>query len=302
MRIKTIFILALALTLLLTVPVSASTAAQSRLFRQTHSIDIEVECIQAALDIIRELNGYNLELYTFQDTVWVGSWRSPRQRANIVRRVEPLFYRPVQEVLRGIGEVLNETEQAQSLAAQLLDVEARLTALSQEIDRLSLMLAASDSLDVLIAIDFRLNEVNMQHNSLMGTRNLLLSQAQSPVISIRLFEIPEGRPDPVPDSFGRRVADSFSSSWRGTVTFMGNFLVAMARISIPLVVWGIILGLPVVLIIKRRGRKPWKAKRQAAPEPEADTEAADTADDMPDWTKTDATPEASETAETEGEE
>lgn len=259
MRLIAGCILAAACIIFIAVPVSA----QDRPFRQTHTIEIRVECMDTATQIIRGLNGYNLDASVFANEVHIrnvgqpGFTRMLERHAHFTRRVDSQHFRHVQEVLRGLGEVLSETENAQFLGARITDVEVRIAAISQEIERLSLMMAASDSLDVLIAIDFRLSQVMWERNNLVGQRNMLLAQASNPVINIRLIEPPEDLPEFVPPGFIRRVTEGFGDTWRGTWAAAGNLLVFIVRISIPLVVLSALLafGLYVLYLGNKRLRK-----------------------------------------------
>ena len=236
MRLIVGCLIILACAALFAVPVSA----QDRQLGQSHSIEIEVECLDAATEVIRELNGFNLEATVHvQGIIGYNSFRT----ASFTRRVDGWAFRHVQEVLRGLGKVHFESENAWFLGSQIMDIEARLAALSQEIDRLAVMLAASDSLDIMIAIDLRLSQVTWERNHLIGRRNLLLTQAASPIIHIWLTETPTELPPPVPTGFGRRIADNFMDSWRGTLRAGGNLLVFIVRISMPLVAFSISLAI-----------------------------------------------------------
>ena len=248
MRTTLKFITALAFCLIIALPISA--AAQGRPFRQTHTIEIEVECLDTAVDAIRGLNGHNLEFSQFQEHTRHGIIR----RANYSRRVDVAAFRVVQAELRALGEVLHESEHARFLGAEIMDVEARLTAIEQERERLSVMMAISESLDEIIVIDTRLSQLDRERNQLMGLRNVLFSQAEHPVITIRLREMPEDIPAPPPDTFGGRVADRFMRSWRGTVRAGGNFMVFMAGALLPLIIWGTILGAAGFVFIRVRKR------------------------------------------------
>ena len=275
MRLIVGCILAVAFIVIIAVPVSA----QDRPFRQTHTIEIEVECLDTATEIIRELDGHNLNKSVFSNEMYVrnvgrpGFTRVVERRANFTRRVDRRHFRHVQEVLRGLGEVVNESENAQFLGAQIMDVEVRLAAISQEIERLSVMMAASTSLDVLIAIDIRLGQLNWERNSLMGQRNVLLTHAASPVIHIWLVEPPEDLPEFVPPGFGGRVAESFGDSLWGTLTAAGNLLVFIVRISIPAVIFCVVLAFGVFVIYI--AAKRWRMRRLAADDAEISLETAD---------------------------
>ena len=262
MRLFAGCLLIIACSLLFALPVTA----RDRQLRQTYSIELEVECLDVAMEIIRGLDGYNLESDMFVDVIW---GRSPQRRATYTRRVDERVFRHIQEVLRGMGEVHFESENAHFLGAQLMDVEARLAALNQEIERLTMMMAASDSLDVLIAIDFRLSQVTWERNRLMGSRNVLISQMASPVIHILLMETPTDLPPPETPGFIRRVADSFGDSWRGTRNFASNLLVFIVRISMPLVALGIIIvpvAFVVYRVVRRRRLLPLKSETDESPE------------------------------------
>jgi len=220
----------------MTVPGLANTEPE-RLLRQTYTIDIEVECLDSAISIIQDLDGYNLESSVFVTEQWGQTVR----QANFTRRVDNWAYYHVKAVLRWMGETMFETENAWHLGAQISDVEVRLTAINQEIERLTIMMAASTTLDVLIAIDSHLSRVMWERDHLIGTRNLLISQASSPIVTIRLFEIPEGRPVPVPVTFGSRIANSFLNSWDNFLRNGGNLTVFLVRIALPFTIWAIII-------------------------------------------------------------
>jgi len=246
MRLAIGIILAIACAVVIASPAQA---AEHRQLRQTHTIDIEVECIETATAIIRELNGYNLESSIVMPDEF--GWSQPS--ANFTRRVDEWAFRHVQEVLRGLGEVTFERESSHHLGAELMNTEIRLEAAAQEIERLSLMMAASDSLSTLIAIDSQLSRVMHERDRIIGTRNLLLSQASSPIIHIQLFESMENRWIYTPPTFGNRIVGSFMGSWRGLLSFGSNTLVGIVRISIPLAIWAMLLC--VALIVGNRVRK-----------------------------------------------
>ncbi|MCL2216801.1 MAG: DUF4349 domain-containing protein [Defluviitaleaceae bacterium] len=253
MRLIIGFVLAAVCVLAVAVPVLASSPPQGRRLRQTHMIELEVECLETATAVIRDMNGYNLESSVFMVQQF-GQGEFVR-RANFTRRVDAWAFRHVQEVLRGLGEVTFETENAQHLGAQLMNTEIRLLAANQEIERLTLMMAASDTLNVLIAIDSRLSQVMWERDHLIGTRNLLLSQANSPVVTIWLTEAQEDRPVPVPPTFGSRVADSFLDSWNSLRSNAAGLLVFIVRVALPVVIWAAVLtvvGLVIFRVYKRK--------------------------------------------------
>ena len=248
-----ICLLAMVFVALIAVPVSA----QDRQLRQHHSIEIEVECLDTATELVRGLNGYNLESSVFLNEG--NRHRGSQRGAHFTRRVDYWAFEQVQDALRGMGEVLFESESAHFLGSQIMDANAMLTALTQEIERLSIMMAASESLDVIIEIDARLSQVTWQRNNAIGTRNVLMSQASSPTIYISIFETEGDRPAVTPPRFGTRIAESFTGSLRTTWETIGNMLVFATRMSIPFVIYAALALLTawVCIIVKRkRGARP----------------------------------------------
>jgi len=219
--------------------------AQDRQLSQTHTIEIEVECLDYAIEVIRQLEGHNLESSVFSNDF--GRWGIQRQ-ANFTRRVDGWVLAHVQDVLRGMGDVTHEHQHAQFIGGMILDIDTRLATLEQEIQRLSIMLAASDSLDVMIAIEARLSDITWERNQVMGQRNVLLNQADSAVIYIMLVQPPYYRPAPAGPGFGSRVADSFLRSWRGIARGAANILVLIVRTFLPLLVMCVIVS-PLAVIV-----------------------------------------------------
>jgi hypothetical protein len=164
------------------------------------------------------------------------------------------MFRHVQDVLRELGEVVSETEHSYCFTSEILNLETRILVLSQEMERLSLMMAASDSLEILIAVNDSLSRVSRERDNLSGRRRLLTGQSASPIINIMLFEPPLIQPPPVPRTFGERVSRSFLNSWENTIYTGGNLLEFLALISVPLVIW-LCIGSVVALAAKKKVKK-----------------------------------------------
>jgi hypothetical protein len=129
--------------------------------------------------------------------------------------------------------------------------------LSEEINRLTILMAASTSLPVLIAIDSQLSRVSWERDNLIGRRNQILTESTSTLVYIFLSEETEyirpGQP-----GFGQRIVDSFMGTWNGMLRAGGNLVVFFVRVSIPLAIWlavgGVILTI-CLITAKRRTKK-----------------------------------------------
>jgi len=209
-------------------------ANQDRPLRQNYTISIVVECVETATEIIRDLPGYNLDLAT--------NFNEWQRTAEFRRRVHSDTLRYVQAVLRDLGEVINESENAQHLGTGIMDLDVRIIAANQELERLTALMAASTSLDVLIAVNDRINTVARNRDDLIGHLNVLMVDSQGPIVNITLVEHLPGRPAPSPEGFGARIRESFGSSFRNSRNAAATFAVGVVRVFLPLTVWVVILG------------------------------------------------------------
>jgi len=222
----------------------------NRLFVQTHFIEIEVECLETAINSIRALNGYNLESSIFASTNTQFGWQT-RPTANFVRRVDEWAFRHTQEALRELGVVIAEFENSRNIAAQVSDLQVRINAIEEEIVRLSTIMIASDTLGVLITINDRLSNVMHERDRLLGNLNSLLIQTHSPVITIQLIEVYE--PGATPPTFFQQLGERFRESLQIILRDIENLIVYLARNFISIIIWVIILIMSWFIL--RRGIK-----------------------------------------------
>jgi hypothetical protein len=215
-----------------------------------HTIEIEVECIETAREVINGLNGYNVDSWT--------SFEENNRWANFSRRVDEEFFRHVQEVLRDLGEVRHEHEYAWFLGSEIVNIETRMAVLSREMERLTAIMAASDSLAVLIAVNDRLAQVSRERDALVGRQRVLNSQIESTIVQINLIETPKELPRIAPATFGARVSRSFLNSWDETRRIAENTLVEIVYASIPLTIFMVIGGIFALAFFKIRKKRKIK--------------------------------------------
>ncbi|MDR0273127.1 MAG: DUF4349 domain-containing protein [Clostridiales bacterium] len=256
MRLATKIFIVVIFTLAMSATVYADV---ERHLSRHHTIEIEVECIETARAVINELNGYNLDSNA--------SFTDVRRSAIYTRRVDAWAFRHVQQVLRELGEVQSESENAQYCGTEIMDIDTRILVLSQEMERLSLMMAASRSLDVMIAVNDRLSQVSRDRDHFIGRRNVIAAQVDSPIINIHIYEIPEVPPEDEM-SFGSRVVRSFLNSWEVTRTIGEHLFVLLARISVPFTVMAVIVGVILYAALKPRRKKEVVTQEQEVVENE----------------------------------
>jgi len=232
-------LICLVVLFLLAVPMQVSAA---RRLGQRYSVTVLVECLDASVMAMRELPGFDLQMSITQ------------HEAQFSRQVDAVFFRHAQAVLRDMGEVMSEREHVRHLGMELTQLDTRIAVLTQEMERLTLLMAASTTIDVLNAVDIQLTRVSHDRDWHVGRRNVLLNESQTVTMDIILTErwVPIERETP---TFGQRIRNSFMGSWNGMTRMGGNMVVLLARVGLPLAIWlafASTVALVIVRIFKKR--------------------------------------------------
>jgi len=218
---------------------------------QEFSIEIVVDDITAAAEIIRSMDGQTLSASMFQ--------HEAHSTADFVKAIAWEDINRVLAALRGLGNVHFESEHVVNMSDEVTDLQARLIANAQEIERLQDMLAASENLNVLIAVDARLSQTEWDRDWLLGRLNEINARTAFPYVNITLrSEVP--LPPDETLSFGQRVANAFTTSASGFASAAASFTVFLARVMLPLVVLAVI-ALIVWRIVRRVLKKSLPTER-----------------------------------------
>ena len=204
---------------------------------QTHNINIVVDSVDDALGVIQGLGGHNLQM----DVSTVERHNmNPIRQAEIIRRVDASEYRRAQETLRSLGIVTSESESARNVGGEISDLQLRIQAATGEFDRISHMLRASDSIEMLIALDSRLSQIAMHRDDLVGSLNFLMAESGSALLMINLAEDMGVFVPPPGPGFGERVSGSFFGSWNVVVQIAEGLAIFIAYAFIPAVLLSIL--------------------------------------------------------------
>ena len=221
------------------------TSALAAHYHRTYDIQIKVECVETAVEIINGMAGHNI-----YSTSHFNEWGSS---ATFNRRVDEAALPHIQAVLRSLGEVQNESEWTNHMTAEMLDLEARLIASQAEIDRLSDIMAASANLQVLIEVESRLSAVRWQRDNLLGRLNEINGLTAMPYVNINIWDAaPQAASEEI--TFSQRLADAFTGSAIGMAGAFGDLVLFLAWVAIPL---GLIaaIGVPTWLGVRKSLKK-----------------------------------------------
>ena len=133
---------------------------------------------------------------------------------------------------------------------QIVDLDARITALQTSVDRLLELMSRAGTTESLLAIEQALSDRQASLDSLTAQRQLLGDQVSYATLSISLFP-PGIVADPAPDTFW----EGLLMGWSSLVTAGSAVLVGLGVLLPWLVVAAFLAGL-VVVIVRRIRRAP----------------------------------------------
>lgn len=166
-----------------------------------------------------------------------------RRSAYIVARIPQ---NKLDQFVVGIEEesnITNKNESTEDVTLSYADIEARKSSLRIEQERLNELLAQSDSLETIIALESRLTEVRYEIESYESRLRTMDDQVTYSTVNLNITEVKEYKPEPVEDpTFGQRLSDAFVDSLEGAWDVIQDFVIGLIAFIPRLIVLLIILG------------------------------------------------------------
>ncbi|MDI6693358.1 MAG: DUF4349 domain-containing protein [Anaerosomatales bacterium] len=163
----------------------------------------------------------------------------------------------------GIGTVKNQSESAEDVTQQHVDLKARLDNLRAEEKRLREFFAAAKNVNEMLAVERELARVRGEIESLDAQVQYLERQAAMATVTVELTE-PKPVIRPQGESWG--FLDAITTGFRGAAATI-KILIVLALTLLPLVVLGAALYYLVRGLIRRRRAR--KARAASAPDASA---------------------------------
>ncbi|HIZ48942.1 MAG TPA: DUF4349 domain-containing protein [Candidatus Gemmiger excrementavium] len=233
---------------------TGETAQQKIIYRADMSIestlfDTARETVLAAVEDTGSWMEYSHQNGTAED----------RDRyANFTVRVPADNYRTFLEQVGQAGSVLSLNESAENVTSTYIDMEARISSLENQRDRLNELAAEAETTTDLLEIESRLSDVQYELESYTQQLRNLDGQVSYSTVDITLREVATLTPTGV--TFPERLADAFAGGWHGFVTFVQGLVLTLVYLW-PLLLVAVIL-LVILLPVMRR-RKAARAERRA---------------------------------------
>ena len=173
-------------------------------------------------------------------------------------------FEPFLHETEGFGNVTATSRDAQNVTSAYTDFEARLSSLNTQEERLLDMLAKSEDVETLIALEQRLSDVRYEIESIERSLRNYDMQIKYSTVDLDLREVEVYTPTvPVRRTFSQKLSDSLSDGWNGFTRGVQDLILGLAAALPTLILLAVIVVVAVVLIKKyRRKRRAGKAAQQ----------------------------------------
>ena len=168
-----------------------------------------------------------------------------------------------------LGTVDSVNVSAQDVTSQVVDLDARIDALSTSIDRLTELLAEAQRMEDLLAIETQLSQRQAELDALTAQRRYLGEQVAMSTITVSVAPLTT-----VAEVDAPGFLSGLESGW---AAFVSVVMVAVTALGffLPFLVVLAIIAIPVTIVLVRQSRRHRRRlQAQAASRPEADQGAA----------------------------
>lgn len=152
--------------------------------------------------------------------------------------------------LRELGEVQEVSLSTTDVTLQTQDLDARITALTASVDRLVALLANATDTETLIQLETAISDRQAQLESLTSERRYYQDQVSLSTVTLNLVSEYTGPVD-TPDNF----LSGLEAGWQSFIGFFAGLLVALG-VLLPWLVFAGIVTFVIILLVRRRSRRP----------------------------------------------
>jgi len=155
------------------------------------------------------------------------------------------------EKLKELGTVQEVSLNAADVTMQTQDLDARISALSASVDRLLTLLSSAVDTDTLIQLETAISDRQGELESLESQRRYFADQVALSTVTLNLQSV-SAAPVQEPDTF----LDGLIAGWNSFIAFFAGLIVVIGVLLPWLVFLGIILGIVLFVLKRRKPRHP----------------------------------------------
>ena len=214
-----------------------------------HVVPGDFDAARAAVDrIVAKAGGY---VGTMTAT---GTRPSPRTLTATVNVPSASLDETV-AALRALGEVIQESQNASDVTEQLVDLEARLANSRNTERRMNeLLRTRTGKLSEVLEAEREVTRIREEIERLDAQRKSLDDRVVYSVITLQLDEIQKSSMDLGPLPLTTRIRNAFVEGFRAAFASAVEALLVVLQIAPALLFWGLLLGVPIWRIVRRRSR------------------------------------------------
>lgn len=182
------------------------------------------------------------------------------RRASYTLRIPADRLEDFRASMGGAVNITDESSNVDDITDQYYDVEARLSSLKLQEERLLAMLAEAKELEYMITLERRLADVRYEIETYTGTIRRYDNRVAYSTVNLTLSEVLEYTPvTPAPKTFGERIGVAFRDSWTDFAEGCKNFTIwliyALPTLLTVGVVAAVVIG-AILLLVKKANRPP----------------------------------------------
>lgn len=217
-------------------------------------------------DLIPALDEKITALGGYVESRETGSYSRSRRWSRMVVRIPAEDLTSFMAHVSDSANVLSTSEQTQDVTLQYADTEAKITALKTEQARLLELLAEAGNLSEILEIEARLSDVTYELERYESQKRSYDNRIVYATVTLEIHEVQVLTPVEEPTVWAR-IRDGFMESLEGVSDGLVNIFVFLIADSPYIVVFGAVLAL--IIFLTRKWRK--KAKKQKNAPPPQDT-------------------------------
>jgi len=220
--------------------------AQAREVIRTGDLRLEVDAVEDAVADVRRIAGAAGGFVSHEEAVTDAS------TASVTVRVPSGDFDTVRSDIAELGEVVEQTVQAEDVTAEMVDVETRIESLRRSVGRLQEMLGGSGDVAQLSAVEGELARREVELEAMLGQQRLLEDQVALGTLTVYLAEDAAA---PAPDEDAAGFRDGLRRGWV-TLVDVARFTVAVLGFVLPWLVPTLLIALPLRWYLRRRTPTP----------------------------------------------
>lgn len=175
--------------------------------------------------------------------------------ARLVLRVPAADFSDAFTQLEKVADLLSSSATAEDVTTQVIDTKVRIRAQRRSLRRVEVLLDRAETIRDIVSIEAQLTRRQADLESLEQQLAFLTDQTSMSTITVNVERKPEERPDEPEEQDDDGFLAGLSAGWDALGTFATG-LATVAGAVLPFAVVIAVLGLPVLLLLRRNRRRP----------------------------------------------